>query len=208
MVVGGDGANWIETGGEEFANAVVQLDGFHLARACGRGFGKELGAQVYQAIRSGDSQKANQLIDSAEPTDNKTARKDRKYVKANVLKGIDWRQRVQQVPCSARGLGTMESNGDKLIANRMKKRGMSWTIKGAHHMAKVIQLRRNGELSSMCTSRIGPASPKQPSSPMPTSRQKPSDSKWLQATIPALVGPHHSRPWVQSLRSLAHDLRN
>jgi hypothetical protein len=29
-----------------------------------------------------------------------------------------------------RGLGAIEGNIDKLIANRMKKRGMSWTIKG------------------------------------------------------------------------------
>jgi hypothetical protein len=29
------------------------------------------------------------------------------------------------------GLGAMEGNVDKLVANRMKKRGMNWTIKGA-----------------------------------------------------------------------------
>ena len=47
----------------------------------------------------------------------------------------------------------MESNGDKLTANRMKKRGMSWSISGAHRMAKVIQPERNGELSGFCRSR-------------------------------------------------------
>ena len=40
FVVGGDGANWIRRGAEEFGSAVFQLDGFHLSRACGRGYGR------------------------------------------------------------------------------------------------------------------------------------------------------------------------
>ena len=46
-------------------------------------------------------------------------------MESNVVAGADWRNRVANAPEDARGLGTMESNGDKLIANRMKKRGMS-----------------------------------------------------------------------------------
>ena len=29
------------------------LDGFHLSRACGRGYGRKLGSTIYDAIRSG-----------------------------------------------------------------------------------------------------------------------------------------------------------
>ena len=52
----------------------------------------------------------------------------------------------------------MESNGDKLTANRMKKRGMSWTIQCAHRMTQTIQLCRNGELSRLLsqTAALGP----------------------------------------------------
>ena len=53
FVVGGDGANWIRSGTEEFGNAIFQLDGFHLSRACGRGYGGEIGPAIYDAIRSG-----------------------------------------------------------------------------------------------------------------------------------------------------------
>lgn len=42
------------------------------------------------------------------------------------------------------GLGAIEGNVDKLGANRMKKRGMSWTIKGAQRMARLITLREMG----------------------------------------------------------------
>ena len=132
IVVGGDGANWIHRGAEEFGNAVFQLDGFHLSRACGRGYGTEIGPAIYDAIRSGSESFASALMSSAVPAETATASRDREYVESNISHGVDWRNRVPNAPSDARSLGTMESNGDKLIANRMKKRGMSWTIRGAN----------------------------------------------------------------------------
>ena len=44
----------------------------------------------------------------------------------------------------------MESNEDKLFANRMKKRGMSWTIKGLQRTGKAIQMVFNGNLRDWC----------------------------------------------------------
>ena len=133
--------------------------------------------------------------------------RDREYVESNLRGGVDWRNRVGDVPLGARGLGTMESNGDKLTANRMKKRGMSWTIRGAQRMAKVIQLNRNGELPRYCRRR-----PERPAAdpPLPQRRKaapKPQASDWLEAPVPALSGPHSSRPWARSLRDLIHDRR-
>ena len=66
-------------------------------------------------------------MSAAEPAETTTASRDREYVHSNVTVGMDWRNRIHNAPADARSLGTMESNGDKLIANRMKKRGMSWT---------------------------------------------------------------------------------
>ena len=71
---------------------------------------------------------------------------------------MDWRKKVETlatpfastVPEGARGLGTMESNEDKLFADRMKKRGLSWTIKGAQRMGKAIELAFNEELARWC----------------------------------------------------------
>jgi hypothetical protein len=47
-----------------------------------------------------------------------------------------------------RGLGVVEGNVDKLFADRMKKRGMSWTKEGANRMAKLISLSRSGRLDT------------------------------------------------------------
>ena len=44
-----------------------------------------------------------------------------------------------------RGLGAMEGNVDKLVANRMKKRGMSWRVIGAQRMVRLIGLREMGD---------------------------------------------------------------
>ena len=51
-----------------------------------------------------------------------------------------------------RALGTAEGNIDKILANRFKKREMSWSKRGANSLAKVIALRENGELED-CISR-------------------------------------------------------
>ena len=204
FVVGGDGANWIRSGVEEFGNAIFQLDGFHLSRACGRGYGAETGPALYDAIRSGSQNCTRALMATAPPAETATAIKDREYIKSNVVTGIDWRNRVHNAPPGARSLGTMESNGDKLTANRMKKRGMSWTIRGAHRMSKVIQLSRNGELSRFCRRRtageLGQAKRHTPLHDRSASRTRVSD--WAEASVPALSGPHSSRPWAFGLRRL------
>ena len=205
FVVGVDGANWIHKGVEALGHAVFHLDGFHLARARGRGYGRRIGTSVYDGIRVGSTTAARQATSSAPPAQTKMAHRDREYVESNVSTGMDWRNRVPKAPPDARSLGTMESNGDKLIANRMKNPSMSWTIRGAHRMVKVIQLDRNGELSEFCRSRRR------------YDRREPDDlsthqrheavsktrmSEWPEVSVLALSGPHSYRPWAHSLRNL------
>jgi hypothetical protein len=54
VVVGGDGANWIDGAADVFPRVVRQRDGFHLARDAARGWGTEAGAQLYAAVRRAD----------------------------------------------------------------------------------------------------------------------------------------------------------
>lgn len=44
-------------------------------------------------------------------------------------------QRTQKIP---RGTGGIEKNQEVTIGRAMKKRGMAWTARGAHHLAKLI----------------------------------------------------------------------
>ena len=207
FVVGGDGANWIRRGADELGNSIFQLDGFHLSRACGRGYGPEMGSAIYDAIRAGSEGYARALMSAAEEAETKTATRDRLYVESNTSNGVDWRNRVPNAPADARSLGTMESNGDKLTAKRMKKRGMSWTIRGASRMAKTIQLSRNTELPKYCRRRptLRPALTGRRPHRHSRTANRPRTSDWAEMSVPALNGPHNSKPWTVSLKRL---LRN
>jgi hypothetical protein len=207
VVVGGDGANWIGEGAAVFSCGVRQLDGFHLARACGRAFGKGLGRQLSETVRDGKLAQARQLLAKAEPAINPGARKARGYVQRQLAQGVDWRNQVDQAPPGGWGLGTMESNGDKLVANRMKNRGISWTIRGAQHLAKVLQLNANDEVGLVCRgpwSQPATVPQKTKTTVAPPPGRYLQKGQWLQVTLPALTGPHASRPWAQALRTLAY----
>lgn len=196
VVLGGDDAGWINAGMDAMGLCVRQQDGFHLSRYCRRGW-KE-GKIVYDALRSG-------VVVSGElhERDGKTAQKSRDYISRHQTEGIDWRVKMGTqfpIPEDARGLGTMEGNESHLFSDRMKDRGMSWTIKGAQHMGKAIQLVANGELGKWCGA-----------NPAESARQELSfdvfDSQYTtqntaRGALPALNGAHASRPWAKAIRQL------
>lgn len=198
IVVGGDGAKWLDEGTEEFPGALRQLDGFHLARASGRGW--QEGKAIYEAIRAGKTDEARSLIEKAVLKEGQGATQSRSYVENNLEKGRDWRT---QSKTEGRGLGTMEANQDKLIANRMKKRGLSWKIDGALRMAKVLQLRANGEIRPYCE-RQQPIERELSTEVKGGPSKTNGHQKWLEASLPALVGPHANRPWVEKLRQMTN----
>lgn len=201
IVIGGDGAKWIDSGLGEFAGAIRQLDGFHLARACGRGW--QEGKELYQAIRAGEKEAAHQLMQSLVPREGTGVEQARRYVKRNLETGRDWRTLSKIEDPGNRGLGTMESNEDKLIANRMKKRGLSWTIGGAQRMNKAIQLAANEEIMPLCKRQKGNQKPKI-MTPKVSKWRSDCHQKWLEASVPALVGPQADRLWVGNLRNLVY----
>ena len=105
-----------------------------------------------------------------------------------------------------RGLGAIEGNVDKLIADRMKKRGMSWTKRGANRMARLISLRETGKLSAWikCQSKPQHIASREKTTLKEAQYQDRNNGAWLSASLPALHDPHSDRPWVQVLWALAH----
>jgi len=196
IVLGGDDAPWIDAGTDELPFCVRNLSGFHLSRSCRRGW--KNGKEVYEVIRSG---RVNELIVSPVQRSGKTAKKNRKYVLERLEKGMDWRKKMKVtemasiVPEGARGLGAIEGNEANLFADRMKDRGMSWTIPGAQHMGKVIQLVANGDLRKWCGRK-------------PSGLGKKSNLSFdlfdssNRTSIPALESPHASRPWGRVIRQM------
>ena len=113
-------------------------------------------------------------------------------------KGVDWRRKIQNtelasvVPADARGLGAIEGNEGNLFSDRMKDRGMSWSI----NMGKAIELAFNGELGKWCGGRPSDSG---------KGRSNQSFDLFLchnRTAIPALGSPHASRPWGKAIRHM------
>ncbi|MEW5706848.1 MAG: hypothetical protein AB1743_08635 [Actinomycetota bacterium] len=103
---------------------------------------------------------------------------------------------------SERGLGTIEGQIDKILANRPKKRGMSWKIDGAHRMANMLCIRENGELLKRLENcHVSASSP--PTVSLNSISLPEDPGSWMQAHLPALTWPHSKRPWVDVLREVA-----
>lgn len=207
LVIGGDGAGWIRKGPELFAGSRYQLCRFHLHRAFLRA-GKDFAGsrRAYGIALKGDVEGA---LAALEPRTKEHRRSLATYLGASSHGLTDYRGHITgPVDPLLRGLGAIESNMDKNIANRMKKRGMSWSLAGAHRMAKVLQEQVNGGL--------GRRQWMQPE-PEPTERTRKltaaavslradfetDPGEWLRARLPALTGPHSNRPWAQMLRELS-----
>jgi len=202
IVLNGDDAIWIDKGTQAMGFSVRQLSGFHLARSCRRGW--EAGKEIYGAIRSGVI-----WIGESVERPGKTAAKSRDYVLNRLEKGVDWRKKLEgiapelasAIPDDARGLGAIEGNESNLFADRMKDRGMSWTIKGAQHMGKAIELAFNGELSKWCGS--GSSNAGEQKERLSFDLLESESSPDARGHLPALVGSHAARHWVTGLRNMA-----
>lgn len=210
VIVGSDGAEWASEGAD-LLRGIFQLDRFHLLRALHRGVGDELAGEVYRACVAGNVAKADNLLRQAEEDARGESAKQIAQLRGYLLNNSpglrDYRLEVGYD--GLRGLGAIEGNVDKLIANRMKKRGMSWTRRGGNRMARLINLREMGQLhlwvnrrDKQDTSQSIPVSLKAVSG---KGRCTDGDSRaWLEAGLPALYGPQANRPWAQALRAIAH----
>jgi hypothetical protein len=75
---------------------------------------------------------------------------------ANVEGLTDYRQQPGFEAEDLRSLGAIEGNVDKLVANRMCKRGMAWSLAGARRMARVLEANQNGVLENYLARRERP----------------------------------------------------
>jgi len=207
VIVGGDGAPWVKNGAE-FLGGIYELDRFHLRRALNQTLDNGLAMEVYQACTKGEIDKVDRILIQAQQKTTIEGAKEvarlRGYLMGNSFGLRDYRLEVSGD--GLRGLGAIEGNVDKLVANRMKKRGMSWTIKGAQRMTRLVNLREMRALHSWITHkdkrRDNQPPKKEISKKKPNAGMKAED--WLEAGLPALSGPHQNRPWVQVLRTLTH----
>jgi hypothetical protein len=102
--------------------------------------------------------------------------------------------------------GAIESNVRKAISVRFKKRGMSWSKKGALSLLKIKETILNGEWDDWWEGgrkqnhKVGKFNP-----PLSASyfKEDTESLPLIEVSIPALVGPDQDKPWVCVLRELS-----
>lgn len=202
IFLGGDGAPWIKAGVDFLKNPKFYLDKFHQVQALMRAFSfkAEKAAKTLEAIETNKFDEALILLKDEEKANPKKAQIIQKTVtyltnnKDHLVKGKE-----------IEGLGAMESNIDKTLADRFKKRSMSWTKDGAHNMVKMIELRLNEPIENILTYFV-PKQDQELSKAIKAVKKatKQDSGEWLNVVMPALVGSHADRPWVKMLRKIAH----
>ncbi len=215
IIFGGDGGQYITNGIKDyFTGAIYILCKFHLKRNIKRALSSRPKAQslLNELLRKDKIDKALSVL-----TRIITRTKDRKkkkllkelhtYIDQN-RQGINPIKKIKDKAIRDRikGAGAMESNVDKFLAHRFKKRGMSWSVKGALSLLKVKETIANGEWDSWwhkdrdCPIQIDTKPLKQLSA-KDFWKQK-QTIPLIEATIPALRGPDQAEPWAKVLRRL------
>ena len=211
ILFGGDGDSWIISGvGDYFPSATYLLCFYHLFKRLREGLGrrKEEQKTIKDLLLSNQTDKALSKIEQMIRAPYDLKEKDNltkfyTYIFRNrqgianqvILKD----QEIQRT-------GAIESNINKVIASRFKKRGMSWSEKGALSLLKIKEAILNGEWDDWWETererniKVGKYKP-----PLPASyfNQETESSPLIEVTIPALRGPDQGKPWVGVLRELS-----
>ena len=211
ILFGGDGDSWIISGvGDYFPSATYLLCFYHLFKRLREGLGrrKEEQKTIKDLLLSNQTDKALSKIEQMIRAPYDLKEKDNltkfyTYISRNrqgianqvILKD----QEIQRT-------GAIESNINKVIASRFKKRGMSWSEKGALSLLKIKETILNGEWNNWWETererniQVGKCQP-----PLPASyfKKETETSPLIEVTIPALRGPDQGKPWVGVLRELS-----
>jgi len=210
VIFGGDGDSWITSGIKDyFSSATYILCLYHLYRKFKESLGRRKPEQkvIKDLLLSNQIDKALLRIDQMirypydlKEKDNLT--KLYTYISRN-RQGI-----TNQFKLKDKGIeraGAIESNINKVIASRFKKRGMSWSKKGALALLKIKETILNGEWDKWWETererniKIGKYKP-----PLPAAcfKKEAETSALIEVTIPAFIGPDQDKPWVGVLRKL------
>jgi len=218
VVVNGDGAGWVKAAREYLPGAEIYLDPFHRNRALNENlsFAPELLQKAYDCLSEADLVGLEGVLNEAltrasSERQREGVRRLKKYLGGgyNIL---DWRKAGEELPDIPYlgGLGASESQINHVIAVRMKKRGMSWTVDGANNMTQLRCLGATDKLKGWLDAYQQKKWPKVKSEGIgeieerilePLRREDPA--AWLQASVPLLATKAQASPLGEALKALA-----
>jgi len=211
VIFGGDGDSWITSGIKDyFSSATYILCLYHLYKKFKESLGrrKEEQKAIKDLLLSNQIDKGLSVIDGLIRNSQDLKEKDNlvklyTYISRN-RQGITNQVRLKDQEIER--AGAIESNINKVITSRFKKRGMSWSKPGALALLKIKETILNGEWDKWWESererniKVGKYQP-----PLPAAyfKKETESSPLIEVTIPALRGPDRGKPWVGVLRKLS-----
>lgn len=216
IIFGGDGGSYITKGIQDyFTGAVYVLCKFHLKRNIKRALpGKGSTQSAINEFLKKD--KIDKILSLLRRVIKRT--KDRKkkesveelytYISQN-KHGINSIKRIEdkEIRNRVKGAGAMEPNVDKFLAHRFKKRGMSWSKKGALSLLKIKETIANNEWDDWWSNKrdekieINTEPLKQLTAKNFWKKDR-NITPLIETTIPALRGPDQNEPWAKVIREL------
>jgi len=211
IIFGGDGDSWITSGIKDyFSLATYILDLYHLYKKFKEGLGRRKKEQkvIKDLLLSNQIDQGLAIIDQLirNPYDQKEKDNLTKlytYISRNRL-GIT--NQVKLKDKEIERAGAIESNVNKAIAARFKKRGMSWSKPGALALLKIKETILNNQWDDWWeTERERNIKITEFKPPLPASyfNQETETSPLIEVSLPALRGPDQGKPWVGVLRELS-----
>jgi hypothetical protein len=199
--VGGDGAEWVRGGLEVFPGASYHLDRYHLRKRLTEGLSFD--SESYEAVAEGlakmDWLATVEGLDKATRKARGAARKRVWDLRRYIVENWDG---IKALPEDER-LGAIEGQVRHTIARRMKRINARWTPDGTDRMVRLLAARANGKLERYAVGRADPRF----EDLVKVLSERAVDlgdqlivedvEAWLRHTVPALRGPHASRPWVR-----------
>jgi hypothetical protein len=207
---GGDGDTWIKTGiGDFFPGAVYLLCRFHLQRGITTALGgiRTTCALVKKLICEDRIEEALEEIEKA----SCEVKEDKEREKIEELYGYvsnnrDGISAAAQLDETQEKTGVIEPNIDKVIAQRFKKRGMSWSRKGAISLLKVRETIINGDWDTWWQDdrdkKIFIKGTWKAPLPATSFKKSGKQGPWIEAKIPAFEGIDQDKPWAGVLRAI------
>ncbi|TFG16603.1 MAG: hypothetical protein EU533_08885 [Promethearchaeota archaeon] len=202
ILFGGDGDSWVISGIKEyFPNSIYLLCLYHLFKKFKESLGrrKEEQKPIKGLLLSNQINKALLKIDQMIRNPYDLKEKD-KLVKLYTYISRNRQGITNQFRLKDKGIGrtgAIESNINKVIAARFKKKGMSWTKLGALSLLKIKEAILNNEWDNWWETererniKVGKYKP-----PLPVAyfNKETESSPIVEVTIPALRGPDQGKP--------------
>jgi len=211
VIFGGDGDSWITSGIKDyFSSATYILDLYHLYKKFKESLGRRKEEQkvIKDLLLSNQIDKGLSVIDQMIRNPYDLKEKDNlvklyTYISRN-RQGITNQFKLKDKEIER--AGAIESNVNKVIATRFKKRGMSWSKRGALALLKIKETILNNEWGVWWETererniKVGRYKP-----PLPASyfKKETETSPLIEVSLPALSGPDQGKPWVGVLRKLS-----